>query len=159
MTTLQIDNVKARKLYAKASDEFKSMLEDSFGKEFFSQKITDRIKTFEDACEVAQPSENVSILLNYNGVDKDMIGALAFAKLTIIARALNEGWTPDWSNSNQYKWYPYFEYKAGFGFSYTRYDFWLTSTDVGSRLCFKNEELAKYAGTQFQSIYNDFLTL
>jgi len=23
---------------------------------------------------------------------------------------------PDWSNGSQYKWFPYFNYKAGFGF-------------------------------------------
>lgn len=43
MKTLQIDEANARKLYPKATEAFKTMLEDSFGKDFFSQKITDRI--------------------------------------------------------------------------------------------------------------------
>lgn len=80
--------------------------------------------------------------------------------LIIICRALNEGWTPDWNDSNQAKWYPYFDMrsKSGFGFSYSFYVTWRTSADVGSRLCFKNEELAKYAGKQFENIYKSFLT-
>jgi hypothetical protein len=159
METLKIDAKNARKLFPTASSEFKQMLTDTFGEKFFQQKITDRVKTFEDALAIVGASENVTILLNYKGIDKDMIAALSFAKLTIIAKALNEGWVPDWANGNQYKWYPYFEWKAGFGFSYTYYGFWRTFANVGSRLCFKSEELAIYAGKQFQSIYNDFLTL
>lgn len=46
MKNLQINEDKALKLYPNASAEFKQMLDDSFGKEFFSRKITDRVKTF-----------------------------------------------------------------------------------------------------------------
>lgn len=159
MQTLQIDARNAKKLFPSASAEFKQMLTDTFGESFFSQKITDRVKTFEDACAIVEPLENLLILSNYKGADRDMIAVQAFAKLTIIARALNEGWAPDWTNGSQYKWFPYFKYEAGFGFSATFYDSWLTHSTVGSRLCFKSEELAEYAAKQFQAIYNDFLTL
>lgn len=122
--------------------------------------VTERIKTFEDACEECPPSDNASILLAYNGIDSDMIGAKAMVILSIIVRALNEGWTPDWKDSNQCKYYPYFVAKgAGFGFSDTCYVYWCTRASCGSRLCFKSRELAEYAGKQFESIYNDFLTV
>jgi hypothetical protein len=48
---------------------------------------------------------------------------------------------------------------SGVGFSYVDCVRWLTSSDVGSRLCFKSSELAEYAGKTFESIYKDFLTL
>lgn len=157
--TLQIDEQNARKIFAESSPEFKQTLIDTFGADYFNQKITDRIKTFEDALkEVGDVSGNMIILLAYNGTDKDLIASQAFAKLTIIARALNQGWRPDFSDSNQKKWYPWFKYNgSGFGFSHTVYDCTFTYTYSGSRLCFATEELAEYAGTQFIQIYNDLL--
>jgi hypothetical protein len=152
MQTLQIDKANARKLFSTASPEFKQMLVDTFGEKFFQQKITDRVKTFEDACEV---------LGLYRGAvtqDDDTIDEAAYKKLKVITKALNEGWTPDWSNENQFKWYPYFK-MSGFGFSTTDCGYWSSGTGVGSRLCFKSSELAEYAGKQFVSIYQDFLTL
>lgn len=159
MTTLKIEDSKARELYKKATPEFKQVLEDSFPKGFFSQKVTDRIKTIDDALEVIKITPNIGILLCYNGQDKDMIATQAHAKLTIIAKALNEGWAPDWNNGNEAKYYPYFNMQSGFGFSDTYYVYTYTYTCVGSRLCFKTRELAEYAGKEFESIYKDLLTL
>ncbi len=158
MTTLQIDEKTAWDIYPGTTKEMQAILEKSFPKGFFSRKITDRIKSVEDACAICPPSENVKTLLAYNGIDKDMIGAQAMAKLSIIARALNEGWTPDWKDGNQYKYYPYFKQNgAGFGFSFTFCADWHSVARCGSRLCFKSSELAMYAGKQFEAIYNDFL--
>jgi hypothetical protein len=152
MQTLQIDKANARKLFSTASPEFKQMLVDTFGEKFFQQKITDRVKTFEDACEVlGLYSDSVT-------QDDDTIDEAAYKKLKVITKALNEGWTPDWSNENQYKWYLYFK-MSGFGFSHTTDVLWHSHTAVGSRLCFKSSELAEYAGKQFVSIYQDFLTI
>lgn len=112
MQTLQIDKNNARKLYPSASTEFRQMLVDTFGETFFSQKITDRVKTFEDACEV--------LGLNPSTVYDDPANAadeIAYRKLKIIIKALNEGWTPDWDNSSQAKWRPWFYLNApGFRF-------------------------------------------
>lgn len=161
MQTLKISNQKALQLYPSASNEFKAMLEESFGKEFFNQKIIDRVKTFADALNIlGEQSENVKILLAYNGIDKDMIAAQAFMKLTLIARALNEGWVPDWKDDRQYKYYPWFESnKSGSGLSYLDYDGWITFTGVGSRLCFKSSEIAEYAGKTFKKLYEQYFLL
>lgn len=162
MKTLKLTEEKALSLYATASAEFKTLLEENFGKEFFNQKITDRVKTFEDACEVIGfLYPNDVIPYPYPAPNSDSQKAInAFAKLQLICRALNEGWKPDWKNPNQYKYYPWFEANsAGFGFSFTYYVRWNTNTNVGARLCFKTSELAEYAGKQFIDIYNDFLTL
>ncbi len=159
MKVLQIDEKNAKGLFEKASPEFRQTLIDTFGEAFFSKKITDRIKTFEDACEICPPSENMIILLDYNGIDTFMVGAKAALKLFIISNALNEGWEPNWNDSNEYKWYPYFKFGSGFGFSGSAYVNWGTNAGVGSRLCFKSKELAEYAGKQFEEIYNEFLNL
>lgn len=79
----------------------------------------------------------------------------AYRLLKLIAKSLNQGWTPDWRNSNETKFYPYFDMSSGFRF----YDFdgWGSHSAVGSRLCFKSKELAEYAGKQFADIYRQFM--
>ena len=156
MKTLQIEESKARGLYKNASPEFKTMLEDSFGKEFFSQKITERIKTYEDACsELGITPVNESALSNI-GFTKDEI---AYRKIKTITEALNEGWRPDWKDDNQRKWFPWFDLSvsSGFVFDYTCWRYSYTGASDGSRLCFKSDELATYAGRQFEGLYKDFI--
>lgn len=126
-----------------------------------SKKVTDRVKTFEDACaELGINTGDIVKLSVISELSGDAKSIGAYAQLIIITRALNEGWEPDWSNGDQPKYFPYFEAnKAGSGFSYDDCDLWYAYSAVGSRLCFKTAELAKYAGEHFIEIYNEFLTL
>ncbi len=124
-----------------------------------NQSITEKVKTFEDACAIEAPSEDVSNLLSYKGQDKDLLAAQAWAKMNHIRKVLNEGWEPDWMNSNQWKFYPWFKMNTGSGLSYGDYGYVFSTSHVGSRLCFKTSELAEYAGTQFLDIYKLFMTL
>jgi len=153
MKNLQLDKTTALKIFKKSSDEVKEILISTFGAECFSQKITDRIKTFEDACAEIGPFPS-SIFNEFDTSDET-----AYKKLKIVIKALNEGWVPDWNDTNQKKWYPWFSLTSGFGFSGSLYFCTITCAGVGSRLCFKNEELATYAGTQFIDLYEQFLTL
>lgn len=158
METLEVTKANAIKAFQSADAKGKKLLTDLYGEKTFTEKITDRIKTFGDVLR-ALPTipQNVGILLSYNGTDKDMIGARAFMQITLIARVLNEGWEPDWTNSSEWKYYPWLKFKTGVGFSDSVFGNSYASATVGSRLCYKTSELAEYAGTQFQSIYNDFL--
>ena len=124
--------------------------------------ITKRVKTYADACAVLgiEPmNEAVLVKLGYTNDE------IAYRKLKTIAEALNEGWRPDWANSNEYKYWPWFVYNpaiAGFSCAHTNasaYAASLTSATVGSRLCYKTRELATYAGRQFEGLYNDFLLI
>lgn len=118
--------------------------------------ITDKVKTFDDAVKLVGISADLKSLVNYKGRDKDMITASAYAKLVIIARALNEGWVPDFTDGNQIKYWPWLKFTKGAGFSFLVYgDVWSDSA-VGSRLCYKSRELATYAAKQFQPIYNQY---
>ena len=122
-----------------------------------SGNIIDRIKTFEDACRELniQPSE-----LNVSGhLEKHFDSIAAYSKLIIIAEALNEGWTPTWSNNNETKYYPWFELSSGSGLSYGDFDYQRSDSLVGSRLCFKSKELAIYAGKQFTELYKQFFII
>ena len=108
----------------------------------------------------------------------------AMLKLETIVRALNEGWQPKFTEDER-RYYPWFclydktefenmqeedkknlviidtgdyvtEY-AGFAFADSYYAPSYTSAHFGSRLCFKNSDLAEYCGKQFINIWADYL--
>ena len=145
---LLVDESQARSLYRTATPEFKQMLETTFGKEFFSQKITDRIKTYEDACRE----------LGIDPIDFDEMKDAGFTtdeiylrEIKTITEALNEGWKPAWTNADQYKHYPWFRMSSGgFVFDDTYCAYSVARAGSASRLCFKSSELAEYAGKQFR---------
>jgi hypothetical protein len=123
--------------------------------------IMECVKSFDDALKIyinkfgALPNVKKD-LLEYSGHDKDMIAAQGFLQMSIVRAVLNEGWSADWTDSNQVKYYPWFDMSSGSGLSYYVYGDGCSSSFVGSRLCFKSRDLAKYAGTQFKSIYEKF---
>ena len=46
---------------------------------------------------------------------------------------------------------------SGFGFDGSDFNFTVTHTPVGSRLCFKTKEQSDYCATQFIDLYKQFL--
>lgn len=154
---LTISKSNAVNAFKTADDKGKVLLSNLFHPHVLSEKITDRVKNFQDACNV--------LGIDFNAFNKvcaiagDSKDEIAYKKLKIIIRALNEGWEPDWAHSNEPKWFIWFQYKPGFGFSDSGYVSWYTDTCVGSRLCFKSRELAEYAAEQFQMTFNEFLSL
>lgn len=144
-----------------------------------NRPVTERIKTFEDAC-------------NALGIDafteeekyKDMMpDEVAFQKLRIICQALNEEWTPKFTK-DEVRWYPwhwlyddekiadmdddekadrrlmmtgdYVTEYAGFACASSYYAPSNTHTFIGSRLCLKSDALATYCGKQFIRLWADF---
>ncbi len=118
--------------------------------------ITTRVKSFEDACEVLGIDGSVLSGSLHDSLDQESRSITAFTKLLVIARALNEGWKPDWNNRSEYKWYPWFEVKNG-ALVLDDVHYYCTGTYAGSRLCFKTEALGRYAGTQFNELYKDLI--
>ena len=115
-----------------------------------------------------------------NSEDKDII---AYLKLRVIVAALNDGWKPQFVPGER-RWYPWYEliskdeYDAmsddekqerrcvgrsgndavAYGGLVSSYAFSASSLSyafVGSRLAFKTEELAEYAGKQFAELFAD----
>lgn len=182
--TIQKENVL--NAYNQASEEQKALLENMFGKEIFQPKdIKERVKTFEDAVAILG-NDNQAVIDYYAIADKTCTeDILAFAKLRVIAEALNEGWKPKF-DGDEYRYYPWFyiytkeeyeeldeeEKKACrvVGRSYSNSyaggglvcaDAYSASSDSGSgggsRHAFKTRELAEYCGKQFIDIWADFL--
>lgn len=109
----------------------------------------------------------------------------SYFKLRIITAALNEGWEPQFTK-DEYRWYPWYNLytqeeidrmdedekkevglllwgggavygsRCGLAFAVSSYAWSLSLSSIGSRLAFKSEELATYAGKQFIKIYANF---
>lgn len=187
--TLNINKENVLNAYGSATDEQKAMLEIIFGKDTFKSKdITERIKTFEDACkELGSDHPLVLAYQNTNLRDAEVANdnkdIIAYMKLRIIVAALNEGWEPQFI-PGEYRWSPYFVlytkdeidemdektrarvvYRSNYfanafgGVSYANsfYDSAFVIANIGSRLAFKTDDLAEYAGKQFIEIYADFM--
>ena len=142
-------------------DEGNGSIFDYFYKEEDYEEITDRVKTYEDACKVLGVEPINEQNAKAQGFRSDEI---ARRKLETIAAALNEGWKPDWNNTDQYKYYPYFYIQenangatAGLSCAYSDYTATFTIADIGSRLCFYASRLARYAGNQFTDLYEQIL--
>ena len=114
-----------------------------------------KVTSFEAACEIRNIDPNLL-------PDLEMIAEeyrkpiIAQYKLMIIRDAIVGDWRPDWNNSRQYKWYPWF-YMNSSGFRFNGSDFVITHTDSagGSRLCFQTEEQTEYCATTFLELWCD----
>lgn len=192
MKNPELKDIKAA--YEVADENGKKMLRALYPEVFTTETadnrpVTARIKTFEDACKALGNHPLVNhyrYLVEEAEKQMDETGAdiVAFLKLRIVAAALNEGWTPDWGNKDQRKWYPWFyilteqEYNdldeeercrvvgraylnanAGGGLVCASASYVSSGsfTGVGSRLAFKSSELAEYCARQFGELWAAFL--
>ena len=125
--------------------------------------IKERVKTIDDAILILGYDDDD--VVNYRkmqslGLHDHILGN---QELVLIVKALNEGWKPDWTNGKYDKWFPWFNMDNACSSSSGRFSFnysvsWHSHSNVGSRLCFKSSDLAKYAGTQFLEIYRKVYT-
>lgn len=104
---------------AENSPEIQTLLRTLYGeavetKQADNRPVTERIKTFEDACR--ELGTNHPLVLqyefNYNAEggwndNADTRDFSAYLKLRIICAALNEGWKPKFTE-DEWRYYPYF---------------------------------------------------
>jgi hypothetical protein len=159
METLKLEKSTALRIFKKASKEVQEILIETFGQKFFTGNIMDRVKTIEDALNEADEEtkqEYLKSIQGYNTPDE-----IAYKQDKLIAKVLRGDWLPNWNDSDEKKWYPWFQWSSGsgFGFSFSLCVYASTLTDVGSRLCFPNKELADYFGKQFIEIHREYLTI
>ena len=153
-----------------------------------NRPITERVKTFEDA--VAILGDEHPLVAQFRVIESSFKEAdnnlhlFAYARLVIIAAALNEGWEPQFTEE-EWRWYPWHyllteselaeksddwkadrhlimigdkyqsEY-AGLAFAHSDYAPSDAFAHIGSHLCLKSEALAIYCGKQFISLWADF---
>ena len=186
---LKISAENALAAYNNTDANGRELLEHLFGKEIFAQDIKDKVKTFEDA--VAILGDEHPLVAQFRVIESSFKEAdnnlhlFAYARLVIIAEALNEGWKPKF-DGDECRYYPWFyiytkkEYEeldedekkecrvvgrsgssayayGGVVYANAVYASSHSYTFDGSRLAFKTRELAEYCGKQFFDIWEKFL--
>lgn len=180
---MEVNFSKVLQEYNKAAKRGKKILEEIFGKEAFMAKdVTDRVKTFEDACRELGEGNPLVQDWKMNVIKSPDVDA--YLKLRIIVAALNEGWEPEFAE-DEWRYFPYFYLyskekidemdekdkeglvlwggsayhgaSCGLACALSYHAFSSASPDLGARLALKSEELAVYCGKQFVSIWKDFL--
>jgi hypothetical protein len=118
------------------------------------QEVTpmESIKTVEDALKVTGMPETPE----FNEVPDELREYFkAVYEAVVITKAIVGNWKPDWTDSDQRKWFPWFLMSSG-GFVFD--DAYCDRSDAfaggTSRLCFPTEEMAEYAGRTFTDIYS-----
>ncbi len=146
--------------------------------------ITDKIKTFDDACKaigLAGPEALPELLQEkYAAIVPSHIKAQL--KLEIITLALNEGWQhiPDGKHWAYWPWFCLYtageiadmgkkgaeeraminatdvsEVFSGLGYASSHTAWSYSDADIGSRLAYKSRELARYSGKQFIELWKE----
>lgn len=153
--TLKIEESTARRLYKTADNEFKALLEENFGKEFFNRKITDEISNIYDV--LGRLGKTYDEVVPWkNPKNKAQKSQNALALIQCITEVYNEGTVLDFNDRNQPKYYLWFEKKAhGWVVDGCGCDF--CCAYLGFGCYFKSEALAKDAGDKFLSIFQDYL--
>lgn len=146
--------------------------------EIESKEINEVVTTYEEAREYlgGKPNADFTVakkILSGNCVQledvtrlvselnpKHVKAIIAFNRLCTVAQAWNkeDDFTPDFSNRNQTKWFPWFVYSddaAGFVYASTYSSATIAYAYFGSRLCFKTRERAMQFGKQFIDLWND----
>ena len=92
---LKISADNALKAYKNADNYGKRILEELFGKEFYKIDVKERVKCFEGAVTLLG-MDNQTVKDYYSIARKTSAkDIIAFAKLRVIAEALNEEWKPN----------------------------------------------------------------
>lgn len=118
-----------------------------------------KVTSFEEACQY-RGYNPATVLPDVSGFpEKHQQSLVAIAKGMIIAEAINEDWEADWNDSDQPKYYPWFDMETepnnptGFRFCGSYSGFTGTAVPGGSRLCYKTRALSDYAGKTFVDLY------
>lgn len=148
--------------------------------EIESKEINEVVTTYEEAREYlgGKPNADFTVakkILSGNCVQLEDVARLvselnpkhvkaiiAFNHLCTIAQAWNkaDGFEPDFSNTSQYKYFPWFVYDDGaavFVCAYTNSASTHAPAYIGYRLCFKTRERAMQFGKQFIDLWNQVL--
>lgn len=102
--------------------------------------LFDRIKTYKDVCKELKEKESIC----------------PYTKLKQIEKLFNGSWIKDWTNRNQQKWYPYFDFDSPGGLVFygsdSRYCF-----SNGGVAFYKDRETSDYVGKTFINEYLDVI--
>lgn len=150
---IEVDRENVLETYRKADAEGKKLLEKVFGKEKFKSS-SDWMKLWEKFCK----DNKLKVALPHlNPKDSDEEWDNSCVMLRHIFKIKRGKWNPDFTDSNQYKWFPRFTVgSSGLAFVHSTSDDWYSGTDVGSRLCLPTEKMSDEVAREFLPIFEKF---
>lgn len=148
------------------------------------QTLDDAVRELGDDQPAVKAWRSIKYGYSVSEKDPDTADIMAYVTLRVITEALNEGWKPQFTEGER-RWYAWYDFLTkeevegmsdeekeerrvvgrannsanaygGLVYSYAAHVSTNSNTYGGSRLAFKNEELAEYAAKQFGDIYADF---
>lgn len=148
------------------------------------QTLDDAVRELGDDQPAVKAWRSIKYGYSVSEKDPDTADIMAYVTLRVITEALNEGWKPQFTEGER-RWYAWYDFLTkeevegmsdeekeerrvvgrassyahaygGLVYSSAYYVSADSYTNFGSRLAFKNEELAEYAAKQFGDIYADF---
>lgn len=148
------------------------------------QTLDDAVRELGDDQPAVKAWRSIKYGYSVSEKDPDTADIMAYVTLRVITEALNEGWKPQFTEGER-RWYAWYDFltkeevegmsdeekeerrvvgraynnanaSGGLVYSYANNVSSHSYTNFGSRLAFKNEELAEYAAKQFGDIYADF---
>lgn len=148
------------------------------------QTLDDAVRELGDDQPAVKAWRSIKYGYSVSEKDPDTADIMAYVTLRVITEALNEGWKPQFTEGER-RWYAWYDFltkeevegmsdeekeerrvvgrasvdanaHGGLVYSVASNVSTYSVTYGGSRLAFKNEELAEYAAKQFGDIYADF---
>lgn len=148
------------------------------------QTLDDAVRELGDDQPAVKAWRSIKYGYSVSEKDPDTADIMAYVTLRVITEALNEGWKPQFTEGER-RWYAWYDFltkeevegmsdeekeerrvvgranvnAVAYGGLVCSSAFYVSTNSVafyGSRLAFKNEELAEYAAKQFGDIYADF---
>lgn len=148
--------------------------------------VTERVKTYDDAVMELGEDHPFVVAANsavWRYTEEENEDIIAYLKLRVVVAALNDGWKPEFTEEER-RWYPWYRLytkeeienlseedksqvllwggsaingsQCGLAYAFSD-DAWSNSAAaIGSRLAFKSEDLADYAGKQFIELFATF---
>lgn len=118
------------------------------------------ITSVEKAIEVLGDDPEVNLLKwlynNYRYKDTHLS---AYHQLVVVFKAINNGWIPDYRNKKELKYELRFEMSGSSGFRFDGCDFWVTSSDVGSRLVTNSIDKANHIAKHFTPLFKQWMMI
>lgn len=133
---LKLELNKAKEAYKKATTDNKNLLIDLYGREPF-EEVKDILKGYASACDILNRKQLTIDSFSFLG-EKQAKKQFARHKIVTCIEAINQGWEPDFDNSNEYKYYVWMYGKKN-GFS-SGVDYFGSETSVGSDMYCETRE-------------------
>jgi hypothetical protein len=132
---MKTNEATLREIYNKSNSEVKTIMEQEFPTLFKGLNLLEKaIET------LSEKDEEVIKLRKLETVCEKGCNILAEQKLRVLIKWKNNGWKPNWSDSNEYKYFIWWNMKEN---CFNGVNDYFRSAAASSRLCFKSKEDAE----------------